>query len=413
MKSKKNDPDMGYMESGIYGSSSEWTGKDCHDLDIGDGVADRQSPKLKCAIAKYIYPCSKLPCAHGKIGFSSKDKERQRYYRDIITDYCKKSPTACSDTGADGFKKVIDPICFETNVCSVKNRISDIPKVAMETFEFFDKLVSFNLGKKTFKRIRDRRARLTRNKERRKEAKTAYQNIEKAFKTQIMEGKNCKSKSKSKKKSKESNNSENNENSNSNDSSCPPNKTEGFKMCSKYKDDWCCAYKKYKYLLMLREALKYTRTGFMVSNESQAIADDYLKSQINSIERCLNNIGTITVNLEEGLETQNNSSKIRLKGIKIFEEYHKHKTDYKNRSSGSKISKSLRAMTTKKAKIVDIALLAQSEAKKQTTFLGKMYRRKTGKNQYKTYNSKLNINGGGKRRYKKTKKNRKKLTRKK
>ena len=178
---RKSDPDMGYMESADPMSGQtfkEWEGKDCHDLDIGDGLADRESPRVRCAVAKYIYPCTKLPCTKTKIGFASKDKERQRYYRDILTNYCKKSSTACSHTGSDGYTKAIDPICFETNICAVNNRLKDIPKVAMESFEFFDELFSFKLGEKTFKKIRDRRVRLTRNIERKKEAQLAFQNID-------------------------------------------------------------------------------------------------------------------------------------------------------------------------------------------------------------------------------------------
>jgi len=154
------DYDMGYYGEWGIGSghgSPNWDG-DCKKLKTkaGDDI-DRESEMVRCAISKYIYPCTNLPCNLDEIGNTKKDKYRQLMNRKIIKKYCEKSPVACSKTGYDGEVKPIDPICFEINECSEGGRFTDIPDQALQIFDFFKYLMDLGLTGKAKERVKNSR----------------------------------------------------------------------------------------------------------------------------------------------------------------------------------------------------------------------------------------------------------------
>lgn len=334
MKNTTTDYDMGYR--------GRWQNKDCKKLKRKDrkrpDEIERSSPMVRCAIDKYIYPCKKLPCPPGKIGQGQEDIKRQDYYRIILSNYCTKSPTGCSEVDEDGFVKEIDPICFELNECPVKYGITKIPKEAMKAFEFYKQVLNFGLSEKAREIIRERSRKNQRNKEKAKKAKKILKKMKQDFidtyKTEVVENNDN-----SEYSGGGNNNSEFGNNDDDKDNA-------NLDKCNKYKK-WSTAYSKFNYILILEKAKNISGTGAIGNYGKQTKI--ILNQKIEKIKNCLRDL---TIKNKDG--------------IQFFKDYAKQEKIIREASGTSKIWKSMKGATTDKVRILEAQQTARTTAMKQT-----------------------------------------------
>lgn len=385
---KMSDIDLGY--TGTY------KGKDCRDKKkVKGSITDRKGDRVKCALEKYIFPSKTvLEYMKRRSKLNKQEKLRQRLYRKILSEYCSKSNMACSKMDKEGDPKPIDPICFELNECNTSMPFYKIPSEAMDTFDFFMKLMDFGnfteMAKAPFKKSREQKFKKLQAKRKEKEMKL----IKNAFiskyggKTDDSSGSeaNSENNSSGSEASTENNNSggeANTENNSSNNNQSAgsnsennSNDDEDFEEdgnslnndsnnsgqeqadqaeekeekdpCA-YVNNWNKALSKFKYIGILNRSKKMSGTSLYSTKGKTDRTQDEIESKIQKIKDCYKDLSINVPGMGE------------LKGINIFETYEKLNEE-KSKLKGRRSLKALKSMTVDKVRALDAQQSAQMKA---------------------------------------------------
>ena len=272
---RMSDIDLGYTGS--------FKGKDCRDKKkVKGSVTDRKGDRVKCALEKYIFPSKTvLEYMKRRSKLNKQEKLRQRLYRKILSEYCSKSNMACSKMDKEGDPKPIDPICFELNECNTSMPFYKIPSEAMDTFDFFMKLMDFGnfteMAKAPFKKSREQKFKKLQAKRKEKEMKLIKNAFISKYSGKTDESSGSEANSENSESSENEYNSENNNqnagsnsdyNSNEEDdeeefdeSEYNNSENEEPKDPCAYVNNWNKALSKFKYIAILERSKKIAGTS--------------------------------------------------------------------------------------------------------------------------------------------------------